>query len=446
MSPLQVVEAVMGLALGTVVAVAAQRLWWSRLAAIPGPSLAALTGLYELYYDLFAGATFPWKLRELHRQYGPIVRITPHEVHIDDPSFAATHLSSAATARKLKYKPREHDFGMPNTIHSTIDDDLHRLRRKPLAPFFSKPQVAARERTVQEKVELVCRQLERIKGTTQVLDLRPLFWCFGSDVLSAYAFPIGLEYLSQDELKPAWRDMVIGGFRGFNYFKHFHVIWSLMRLVPASYVLQAMPDIKSRLEWAEANRARLKELIDASHADEELPSSAGVFGPLLASDLPPGEKSTERLWEEGEALLGAGTETLSNTLSTLFYYVLSDPLRAARLKRELQDATSKAGQSLTCKDLERLPYLNAVMSEAMRMSFGITNRLIRVVANQEVVYKDTVLPVGAAISMSPFLQHKNASLFLHPDEFIPERWLDGSCDKAHLLTFSKGSRQCLGIK
>ena len=27
------------------------------------------------------------KIRELHKQYGPIVRISPMEVHISDPDF-----------------------------------------------------------------------------------------------------------------------------------------------------------------------------------------------------------------------------------------------------------------------------------------------------------------------------------------------------------------------
>lgn len=46
------------------------RLYWSPLASIPGPKLAALTGYYELYYDLFQGARFPWKLLQLHDRYG----------------------------------------------------------------------------------------------------------------------------------------------------------------------------------------------------------------------------------------------------------------------------------------------------------------------------------------------------------------------------------------
>lgn len=49
---------------------AVYRLYFSPLAKIPGPKLAALTGAYEMYYDLVEKARFPWKIEELHQQYG----------------------------------------------------------------------------------------------------------------------------------------------------------------------------------------------------------------------------------------------------------------------------------------------------------------------------------------------------------------------------------------
>lgn len=46
------------------------RLYLSPLAKVPGPKLAALTGWYEVYYDLIQPARFPWKIQELHQTYG----------------------------------------------------------------------------------------------------------------------------------------------------------------------------------------------------------------------------------------------------------------------------------------------------------------------------------------------------------------------------------------
>jgi hypothetical protein len=46
------------------------RLFLSPLAQIPGPKLAAVTRLYEMYYDLVKEGQMPWKLQELHKHHG----------------------------------------------------------------------------------------------------------------------------------------------------------------------------------------------------------------------------------------------------------------------------------------------------------------------------------------------------------------------------------------
>jgi hypothetical protein len=62
------------------------RLYLSPLAKFPGPSLAAATHWYEVYYNLCSkgGGQWDFQTRRLHQRYGPIVRINPDELHIDD--------------------------------------------------------------------------------------------------------------------------------------------------------------------------------------------------------------------------------------------------------------------------------------------------------------------------------------------------------------------------
>lgn len=66
------------------------RLCFSPLARFPRPTLAAISDWYEIYYDIFAhggqGGQFARHIEALHHQHGPIVRITPHELHVNDPS------------------------------------------------------------------------------------------------------------------------------------------------------------------------------------------------------------------------------------------------------------------------------------------------------------------------------------------------------------------------
>jgi hypothetical protein len=63
------------------------RLYLSPIVSFPGPKLAALTWWYEVYYEVHLGGKKLWKIQELHKQYGPVVRINPFELHVDDPDF-----------------------------------------------------------------------------------------------------------------------------------------------------------------------------------------------------------------------------------------------------------------------------------------------------------------------------------------------------------------------
>jgi cytochrome P450 len=62
-----------------------------------------------------------------------------------------------------------------------------------------------------------------------------------------------------------------------------------------------------------------------------------------------------------------------------------------------------------------------------------------------------VIPQGTPVGMTSVLVHHNEKLFPHSKEFDPTRWLDaeGKRDRSrekYILSFSRGSRQCIGIK
>ena len=50
--------------------VAVYRLYFSSLANFPGPRLAALTNMYQFYYDVIHDGRFIFHTQQLHKQYG----------------------------------------------------------------------------------------------------------------------------------------------------------------------------------------------------------------------------------------------------------------------------------------------------------------------------------------------------------------------------------------
>ncbi|KAL8922565.1 MAG: hypothetical protein Q9208_005068 [Pyrenodesmia sp. 3 TL-2023] len=79
------------------------RLYFSPIAHVPGPRLAALTFWNETYYDIVLGGKYPWKIAEYHKAYGPIIRINPYEVHINDPDFFAKLYVGISKGRSAKW-------------------------------------------------------------------------------------------------------------------------------------------------------------------------------------------------------------------------------------------------------------------------------------------------------------------------------------------------------
>lgn len=75
-------------ALAYTAVLAIYRVYFHPISHIPGPKLAAITYWYQSYYDLWPhSGRFLWKTAELHEQYGPIIRIGPNEVQVNDKDY-----------------------------------------------------------------------------------------------------------------------------------------------------------------------------------------------------------------------------------------------------------------------------------------------------------------------------------------------------------------------
>lgn len=89
--------------------------------------------------------------------------------------------------------------------------------------------------------------------------------------------------------------------------------------------------------------------------------------------------SAGSLYEEGQALMFGGADTVGNTLMVGTHHLLQRPAVLQTLKKELLAAWPTLSKEPTLRELENLPYLNAVIKESLRMSSGVVSGLLRVV-------------------------------------------------------------------
>ncbi|KAJ5918916.1 Cytochrome P450 [Penicillium verhagenii] len=191
-------------------------------------------------------------------------------------------------------------------------------------------------------------------------------------------------------------------------------------------------------------------------AAEVRPKKKPSTSPVLVNEsLPPQERSLTRLEQEGALLALAGTESPALSLSMVFYHLLANPSILNKLRAELETVPVDAPWS----QLEKLPYLMAVIEEGNRLSFGVTAR-IGCRAYEELFFtpspyatapgtgKSYKIPARTPMSISTLSAHTAHSIFPDPFTFDPERWLGeaGWGRKRSQMAFTKGSRRCLGIE
>jgi cytochrome P450 len=375
---------------------------------------------------------------------GSIVRIAPNEIHINDPAFADTFFSPASI-KLNKYEPHQNQFGMPESTFNTIDADLHKMRRHALAPFFSRRSINDIEPVIVDKVNQACERMEGFKASKTPVDLRLLFSCMTTDIVTHYAFPNCFGLLADPDLAPAWRQTFADGLRNFQWFKHFPGLWNVLRSIPDKMLLKMAPQMAITQNWERSNQKLVKEIVDTFDFKSKTEQRVTIFHELLSSDLPRHEKSYERLWQEGSALIGAGVETTSNTLTVALYHLSLQPRTLKRLQVELEGVMKTRNQLASWAELETLPYLGAVIKESLRMAYGTTSRFIRVAPHATIQYKGYVIPPGTAVSMTAMLLCQHPGIFKDPETFRPERWLETN-QASDLYVFGRGSRMCAGQK
>lgn len=148
------------------------------------------------------------------------------------------------------------------------------------------------------------------------------------------------------------------------------LFYSSLGYVPQRLLLWLFPQGRIANKYDERTRTQIHKAVTKQHLSKETTNSehTTLFRALAQSNnLSPADKTEERLVREAKLIFLGGTISTGRTLSFVSYYILSRPDIKARLENELRDVMAAWPEAVpTWTELEKLPYLQAVIKEALR--------------------------------------------------------------------------------
>jgi hypothetical protein len=176
---------------------------WYRLREFPAPSWIANFSYLWLGKTTYSGKQY-WVHRELHKKYGPLVRIGPNEIITDDPdiirkmSIARTHYARGDWYMTGRFNPY-HDNSF-----TSLDPVKHSKDKARVSGIYNGREIGAElEPAIDEQVQQLIDLLRRkyaVPGEKQLLlDLGKTSEFFTMDVITRLAFGQEFGYLKEEK-------------------------------------------------------------------------------------------------------------------------------------------------------------------------------------------------------------------------------------------------------
>lgn len=423
------------------------RLFLHPLAAFPGPKLACISRWYEAYYDVVRGGQYTSQIAQLHRTYGPIIRISPHELHISDPAFFEKLYRN--DGRWHKYAWTYDAFGAQNSTIFCSNHEAHKAHRRAIAPFFSKQHAVARQDMLRRNLDKLCRRIDNLSGTP--FNLGAAISAFTRD--SANEFIVGKEYneLDLDDFGVGLSIASSGAGSFWRITKHVPWFGPALKSIPPEWMMKVADEgTQSFFRYLQQSEKDTRDTLAAAALPSPDPwVQDTMVHAIVHSDLPPAEKSFARVFDEVATVTGAGFETTANAMRLILFHVYSNADILQRLRDEVTAVQPSSSEPIPLKTLEQLPYLTAVLMEGMRLSPAVASRAARI-TDKDLVYGAWRIPAGTPVGMTTLLMHTDENIYPEPMRFYPDRWLESPTrvvtPASTYAPFSRGTRMCLGLQ
>lgn len=432
------------------------------LRQVPGPKLYALSR-WRLALDAWRARMVP-KIHQLHLSYGPVVRIGPNEISFNSLTALRTIYGAGSIFERTRFYRMFDVYARPN-LFTFGPVKQHRERKKLLSHIYSNQVVLGSfsSALVREKVAAYLDMLET--EPHNAYEIFSSLHYFSLDTISRFVY--GPDHgatralsaipadraLLDDILHPSRRRLAWFAVHLPSYTRWVTTQIGAMERLVTSFGLVPM---KKPFVYSGIRDHALKAFYSfnkAPMAIKEKLAAITVIGRLAKYQGEHNLTDMDIASECADHLL-AGIDTTADSLMFLIWALSLPPNRTfqERLRQEVSPiAVDERGVPVP-KDVSRLPYLNAVIRETLRLHAPLPTFEPRS-SPVDTVIDGYHIPAGTIVGMSPYCLHREPTIFLNPAKFNPERWLnergtlipESAPQNRWFWAFSSGGRMCIGM-
>lgn len=338
---------------------AIRRLHFHPLSRYPGTKLGvAFPTLRKLYRNFKHRGQFIFEIEQLHKRYGPVVRIGYRDLHVNDPEIFLEVTKIGSRFRKdAKFYDR---ISFRSTSLGFLDPYEHRTRHTILSKAaFSTAKVKSLAPLVEAKVEKLMERFARESGDGLPVNIHKAAKALSMDIISDLALGQSFDCLDHPTYKNLFLEKLHAIFQEMNWIQKILFTVAKVSLSSPPWMFRFIHP-PTMVMMKNLAKPIIQDYCDHSQASKHLETGkpAVIIDALTNVSNAPDCKpiSFDNLCEEIVTLLTAGGDTVSSALIWGIYRICRENHVYSVLKKEISAAFPPHSR-ITYDTAKDLPYL-----------------------------------------------------------------------------------------